>query len=45
MLSNLTEDMFKKGLVVQFLLSFESKNSDMVVYEHNTRESPDLGVR
>ena len=28
MLSNLTEDMFKKGLVVLFLLSFESKKAE-----------------
>ena len=38
MLSNLTDDMFKKGLVVQFSLSFESKKSDMVVYEHTIPE-------
>ena len=31
--------MFKKGLVVLFLLSFESKKSTMVVYEHNNGES------
>ena len=46
MLSNLTEDMFKKGLVVLFLLSFESKKSAMVVYEHNKGGSlTSIGVR
>ena len=36
-LFNLTEEMFTKGLIVLFLLSFESKKSAMV-YEHNNGE-------